>query len=148
MTRYEECLAIARKLPEYFTLGGIDQMAEDFESDIVEVYSRDGQIIGFVSYRDNADIREITWLAVSPSYQRQGIASDLVHGVEGDARLAGITKIIVKTLADDNYEPYQKTRAFYEKLGYELAKIIDPYPGWDPGNPCGIYEKDLGEIED
>lgn len=143
MTRQEQCVALAGKLPEFFTSSGIAQMVEDLKTDELDVVERDGKVVGFVSFRDAGGAREITWLAVDPEHQRQGIASGLVRGVETGARAAGIREIVVKTLADDMYEPYRATRAFYENNGYTLAEIIDPYPDWDPGNPCGIYRKSL-----
>lgn len=38
---------------------------------------------------------------------------------------------------------YARTRKFYEQRGFHLLEEIDPYPGWDPGNPCAIYVKVL-----
>ena len=55
----------------------------------------------------------------------------------------GIALIEVKTLAATaDYAPYEKTRRFYE-LGLFLIETIDPFPGWEPGNPCAIYVKIL-----
>jgi len=51
---------------------------------------------------------------------------------------------MAKTLAPDvEYAPYEATRRFYEKKGFIHLETIDPYPGWDPGNPCAIYVRVL-----
>lgn len=142
---HAQCVVIAQKLPDYFTPEGITQMEKDLETDTLKTNVLDGQITGFATYRDEGDVREITWLAVDPEHQRHGIASSLVREIEQAARESNLKKVIVKTLADDNYTPYRATRAFYEKQGYKLTEVIDPYPGWDPGNPCGIYTKELSD---
>lgn len=50
----------------------------------------------------------------------------------------------VKTLAPTvEYAPYEGTRTFYEAMGFRLLEIIDPFPGWEPGNPCAIFAKAL-----
>ena len=52
--------------------------------------------------------------------------------------------VMVKTLAPTvDYPPYALTRRFYEKNGFALIDVIDPYPKWDPGNPCAIYVRAL-----
>ena len=51
---------------------------------------------------------------------------------------------MVHTLADTvEYEPYEKTRAFYIAVGFMHLETIDPYPNVAPGNPIAIYIKVL-----
>jgi hypothetical protein len=60
------------------------------------------------------------------------------------ARRAGARLVEVKTLdASVPSADYGVTRKFYEKRGFELLESIDPFPGWEPGNPCAIYVKVL-----
>lgn len=42
------------------------------------------------------------------------------------------------------YEPYESTRAFWERRGYVQVDRIDPMPGWQQGNPCARYVAALG----
>ena len=37
------------------------------------------------------------------------------------------------------YRPYEATRAFWERSGFVYVDLIDPLPGWQPGNPAAIY---------
>ncbi|WP_049981095.1 hypothetical protein [Halolamina rubra] len=56
----------------------------------------------------------------------------------------GVELLTVKTLAatvDDDH--YARVRSFYERAGFRHVETIDPYPEWEPGNPCAIYVKPL-----
>jgi hypothetical protein len=33
-------------------------------------------------------------------------------------------------------QPYEATRAFWERRGFVQVATIDPLPGWQPGNPA------------
>lgn len=49
---------------------------------------------------------------------------------------------MVKTLSDKvDFEPYARTRAFYEKVGFEPLVILTEM--WDEENPCLIMIKHL-----
>jgi hypothetical protein len=37
------------------------------------------------------------------------------------------------------YQPYEATRAFWERRGFVQVDTINPLPGWEPGNPAAIY---------
>lgn len=59
---------------------------------------------------------------------------------------ADVRLLEVKTLADRaGYGPYIRTRRFYAWAGFVHLDTIDPFPGWDPGNPCAILVKVLGD---
>ena len=52
----------------------------------------------------------------------------------------GVSVVEVKTLdASAGYQPYESTRAFWERQGFVYVDTIDSLPGWDPGNPAAIY---------
>ncbi len=60
------------------------------------------------------------------------------------ARTAGVRLLEVKTLdASVPSADYAATRLFYERRGFELLESIDLFPGWEPGNACAIYVKNL-----
>jgi hypothetical protein len=71
------------------------------------------------------------------------------HGSDGTRRgrrqrKEGARLLEVKTLdASAQSAEYEVTRRFYENRGFELLESIDPFPGWEPGNPCAIYVKVL-----
>ena len=73
--------------------------------------------------------------------------SALLLAIEERLRADGVTLLEVKTLAPTVvYAPYERTRHFYERAGFLLLETVDPYPGWEPGNPCAIYVKILAAV--
>ena len=139
------CLTIARELDEYFTENAITRMSQDIANQSLYVARYINRVVGFVvmDYKSN-HAAEISWMAVKLECQSQGIGSALVDRVANDLRSQGVKVMEVKTLsADVDYAPYEKTRHFYEKVGFMHLDTIDPYPGWEPGNPCAIYVKIL-----
>jgi hypothetical protein len=44
---------------------------------------------------------------------------------------------MVKTSGDLRYEPYVRTRRFYESRGFAPVLSVDPYPEW--GEPMMLY---------
>ncbi len=130
-------------LPESFTEGGIASFGRELPDSHLIVAKVGDVLTGLATWVDRGDtIAELTWLAVDPSCQHAGLGTALVAEVETQARNAGATEMEVKTLAEGPESPaYELTRRFYQKLGYELREVIDPYPAWEPGNPCAIYRK-------
>ena len=85
---------------------------------------------------------EIYWMGVEPTHHRHGIGRALVEMAVKDTRESGRKYLTVATLHPDvAYEPYQRTRRFYEGLGFELV-LDEQFPA-DPGNPLAFYLKDL-----
>jgi ribosomal protein S18 acetylase RimI-like enzyme len=139
-------LAIARSLPGSFTPGGIERMRAALDEETVYGARVEGELAGFASYKALNDAAiELTWLVVSPRFQGQGVGTRLV--TESLRAVGASCKLCeVKTLAETHPDAgYARTRAFYRRLGFISVEIIDPYPGWEPGNPCQIFVKCLGE---
>jgi len=91
--------------------------------------------------RHSAVSAEIHWLGVDPDHHRRGLGRALVSAIEGRLRQERLKYLFVMTLhPDDPYEPYRRTRAFYERLGFELVLSRDP-PG--SSNPHAYYLKSL-----
>jgi hypothetical protein len=44
-----------------------------------------------------------------------------------------------KAEPDAASRPYEATRAFWERNAASHIDTIDPLPGWQAGNPAGIY---------
>lgn len=144
-THIEDCLGIARKLPQYFTQEGIETLSRDIKTHRLFLVAESGEVRGFITlslkYRH---VAEISWLAVKPEHQRKGYGTAMVNFVTAELKKREVRLLEVKTLSPEaNYPPYELTRRFYEKSGFVLIDIIDPYPGWEPGNPCAIYVKIL-----
>jgi len=141
----EACLSIAKELRQYFTESAIATMSKDLGKHSPYIAMDLAKVVGFVTIdRKTNHVAEVSWIAVKPERQHQGIGSALIDRVANDLRSQGIRLLEVKTLSEDvEYPPYEKTRRFYEKMGFIHLETIDPYPGWDPGNPCAIYVKIL-----
>jgi ribosomal protein S18 acetylase RimI-like enzyme len=144
----EACVAIVRGLPEYFSPDVPDKVRTDLRRHAGWVVVRAGQVLGFaVVERRGTPAAEFLWAAVDPSARGQGIGGQLVTDVLRDLRADGIRLVEVKTLdATANYEPYEATRAFWERVGFLQLDTIDPLPGWTPGNPAAIYVAALDPI--
>lgn len=141
----EACVSIATELRQYFTDEAIATIGEDLRKHSLYVAMDSDEVVGFVTIqRKNTNVAEILWMAVKLARQHGGIGSAVVDRVAADLRAQGIRLLEVKTLAEDaGYPPYEATRRFYEKMGFIHLETIDPYPGWEPGNPCAIYVKIL-----
>ncbi len=140
-TDIDACVAIAKKLPQAFTEKALIDMKNDLEKHSVYVTLEEDEITGFASINQkNNEVAEISWLAVRPVCQRQGIGTRLLKHVRNELKTQGIKILVVKTLDEtSNYIPYESTRKFYEDNGFKHVETIDPYPGWGPDNPCAIY---------
>ena len=71
-----------------------------------------------------------------------GVGKALYNAVEHYFVQNGCKYVIVKTLSDAvDYEPYTKTRKFYESIGFEY--LVNLTEMWDEHNPCLIIIKAL-----
>jgi GNAT superfamily N-acetyltransferase len=141
----EACMAIALDLRDFFNDDAMERMPRDLLDHRVYVAEEDGGVQGFITLlMRNADVAEVSWLAVRRDLWRKGIGSGLVSTAEEGLRREGLTVLEVKTLADTvDYPPYEGTRAFYKALGFVHLETVDPYPGVAPGNPIAIYVKPI-----
>jgi GNAT superfamily N-acetyltransferase len=139
------CYEIAESLPLYFSASGLEILSADLKSQDVLVSEDDDRIGGFITLDRKSDaVREIGWLAVDPDAQGEGAGSALIEAAEEQSRSDGARILEVKTLAPkEGASNYDGTRRFYERHGFVCLEVIDPFPGWDPGNPCAIYVKAL-----
>ncbi len=141
-----DCLSIAKELKQYFTDTALEVMEKDLLRHLlfIAINSDDSKkLLGFavIDYK-NQNVAEILWVAVKKEHQNNGIGSSLINYINDDLKSRGIKLLEVKTLSEDIKDSYyEKTRRFYKKLGFVHLETINPYPGWDPGNPCAIYVK-------
>jgi GNAT superfamily N-acetyltransferase len=134
------CEAILRALPEWF---GIESAIVQYVRDIATLptfLALDGsdQPIGFMSVKRHfPNAAELHVLAV-----RNGVGRALLECVEAWLRDEGAAFLQAKTLAPTAaYEPYERTRRFYEAMGFTPLEIFPTL--WDVKNPCLMMIKAL-----
>lgn len=81
---------------------------------------------------------DLYWIAVAPGRQRSGLGADLIRESERLAKAMGATQMFVDTAGREQYAP---TRAFYERMGYRKAAVLDDF--YAPGDAKVIYAKTL-----
>lgn len=121
--------ALTARLPEWFAQPDSNRhYAEQAETLEAWVALLDGSARGLLLLkRHGAVSAEIYWLGIDPDHHRQGIGKALIGAIEGRLRQERLKYLFVTTLhPDDPYEPYRRTRAFYERLGFELVLSRDP----------------------
>jgi len=137
----EACVAILRRLPDYFTTDTHADARAAIEQNRAWVATELGNVLGFVVVEQRSSrTAEITFAAVTPERRAQGIGTALVVRALDQLTDDGVAIVEVKTLdASSGYEPYVATRAFWERRGFVQIDCIDPLPGWQAGNPSAIY---------
>jgi ribosomal protein S18 acetylase RimI-like enzyme len=86
---------------------------------------------------------EIYFIGVDAARHRQGAGRALMAHAEAVARAEGRGFITLKTRGPSlPYEPYERTRRFYEALGY--AALEERLDIWGPENPTLIMAKAIG----
>jgi|SRR5688572_23749609 GNAT superfamily N-acetyltransferase len=135
---------LTTRLPEWFGQPESNRHYAE-QAEILEAWTAriDGSARGLALLkRHSAVSAEIYWLGVDPDHHRQGIGRALIGAIEGRLRQEGLKYLFVMTLhPDDSYEPYRRTRAFYDRLGFELA-LTHGLPG-SSANPLAYYLKPL-----
>ena len=85
---------------------------------------------------------EVYWTGVDPTCHRSGIGRALMEAAVGGARARGVRYLFVATLPPaDPYEPYQRSRRFYEAMGF--VYVLQEQFSADPENPMAYYLKQL-----
>ncbi len=99
--------------------------------------------MGFISAKiHNPKSAEITIMCLKEEYHRHGYGKKLVQEMETFLKLKGVEFLKVKTLADTrDCEEYEKTRQFYNGVGFVELEIITEI--WGDENPCSFMAKKL-----
>ena len=141
--------AIVEGLPDYFTSDVPEKAPRDAERHDAWVLTSAGAsasaeadaVTGFaVVARKSAGGAEILWIAVEAGRRGHGHGTMLLGHVLDHLAADGVSVVEAKTLdASSGYQPYEATRAFWERNGFVHVDTIDPLPDWQPGNPAAIY---------
>ena len=135
------CQAVVRGLPDHFTPDVPDKVAADMVRHESWVVDAGGEVVGFVIVdRRSAKAAELLWAAVADRRRGWGVGTRIVEHVLAELAAGGVRLVEVRTLDPSaGYAPYEATRGFWEARGFVQVDSVDPYPGWQPGNPCAIY---------
>ena len=131
-------------LPDWFAQGEANRQyaaqAEILEAWIARI---DGRPRGMLLLKRHSSVSaEIYWLGVDPDHHRQGIGKALIGAVERRLKEEKIRFLFVMTLhPEDPYEPYRRTRLFYERMGFALALSSGDALAASSSNPLAYYLK-------
>lgn len=103
-----------------------------------------GEPVGLMLLQRHFDTAlEIYFIGVDRTRHRQGAGRALLAHAEAIARAEGRRFVTLKTRGPSlPYEPYERTRRFYEALGY--AALEERTDIWGPENPTLIMAKAIG----
>ena len=134
------CEAIVIGLPDFFTDDVPDKVQSDLRDHDGWVIDDAGGVAGFaIVERRGTRAAEILWAAVAADRRGAGLGTRLVDHVLDELSADGVQIVEVKTLDPSaDYVPYDATRAFWLARGFIQLDMIDPLPGWEPGNPAAI----------
>ena len=138
------CRSILDALPEWFGLPASNaDYARLADEGPAWLAVDNGEVVGVMLLKPHFTTAvEIYLLAVVPARHRSGVGRALVARAEDRARERGAVFLTVKTRGPSMpYEPYERTRAFYEAMGFtaleEFAEL------WDPENPALFMVKSV-----
>lgn len=81
---------------------------------------------------------DLYWIASHPKFHGAGVAAMLMTAAEADMRARGGRLCVVET---SSLPSYDRTRAFYEKIGYAQTAVLPDY--YAPGDDLCIYTRRL-----
>ncbi|MGM0124904.1 hypothetical protein IGI37_002298 [Enterococcus sp. AZ194] len=124
-------------LPEWFGLPESTKEYVENTRHLATLFVKEqNQVVGFLSIKQTAEkTAEIDCMGVLKLAQRKGFGQQLIEEALSWCHKKEYTLLQVKTLAaihPDIY--YQKTRAFYHKMGFMDVEVFPDL--WGPENPC------------
>ncbi|MCX6724453.1 MAG: GNAT family N-acetyltransferase [Candidatus Staskawiczbacteria bacterium] len=80
-----------------------------------------GKIIGFLTFTSDEGKARISWMGVKPKFHGKSTGTSLLKALEKELKNIGLKELRVETLSElTEYEPYEKTRLFYKKMGFKV----------------------------
>ncbi len=121
-TDHEGIQELVDELPEWFDEDARHRaIPRDLQNQDGFVALYEGHIVGFITLFFAEGRLNIGWLGVRRDYHGRGIGSALLRHAEESGRRHGIEEIATVTLgATVDYEPYEATRRFYFRKGFEV----------------------------
>lgn len=116
------CVAVVKTLTDWFTPDAQDRaVPADLKYQQGFLAESEGRVLGFVTLFVAEGRLNIGWLAVRRDCHRQGIGGKLLARAAHRAAELGLSELATYTLGDSvEYEPYETTRSFYFKHGFQI----------------------------
>ena len=136
------CRSILATIPEWFGLPVSNAEYEALAQTGPAIVALDGgEPVGLMLLKRHFETTlEVYFLAVLRDRHRRGAGRALMAHAEAIARAEGRRFVSVKTRGPSKpYEPYERTRRFYEALGY--AALEERTDIWGPEDPALIMAK-------
>jgi ribosomal protein S18 acetylase RimI-like enzyme len=130
-------LEIMNALPDWFSPPEDIIRKSEIHRDYPFFSAFDGKkAVGFVALKvHNIYTADIFNIGILKEYHRQGIGHQLVDACISYCKRNSYKFLTVKTLdASAIYEPYNRTRSFYQKEGFYPLEVFTTI--WDEENPC------------
>ena len=136
------CGELLGRLPEWF---GLPEANADYVEALRSipgfVAEMDGEVVGFLGIERHAPASaEILVMGVAPGFHRSGIGRELVRLTEGWCVDRSVRWLHVKTRGPSTFdEGYERTRAFYEAVGFEW--LYESMTEWGPEDAALVMIK-------
>lgn len=91
---------------------------------IIKVAEVEGEVAGFISYRNGRKVIKISEIAVAPGFRRRGIAKDLVRSVL--SKIESSPDKRVEALVSDRL---LECHILFRDLGFRAVKIVNSEDG-------------------
>jgi GNAT superfamily N-acetyltransferase len=130
-------------LPEWF---GIEEYTKEYIDNSMNypffaAYQEDS-IVGFLSLKETSEYTvEIYCMGVLKDHHNKGFGKQLFEYAEAYANNKQYQLMQVKTVKQGVYDIYDKTNAFYKKLGFLELEVFQKL--WDEWNPCQVFVKPI-----
>ena len=115
---------------ELIDIGLTQSGQEDYIIRVAE--APEGQILGYICYGKaplTDAVYDIYWIVVHPASWNRGTGTSLLRQAEEEMKRWKARLLLIET---SSRPPYEISRAFYRKHGYEeRARIFDYYEGGD-----------------
>lgn len=103
----------------------------------------DGACAGFIALRETSPYAaEIFVMGVLPELHRKGVGRRLFLAFHEYAKARGYAFLHVKTVDAGLFAEYDRTRLFYESLGFQKLEVFPTL--WDERNPCLVMVMHIG----
>lgn len=132
---FKKVMNVIKKLHgKWFTNGAIKkEIPIDIKINKGFIAEENNRVLGFLTYTSYEGKVELGWFGVDPKLHRKGVGTALFKKVEKEIKKTGTSELRVDTLSEkEKYKPYERTRAFYQKMGFRLEKTKkrkDKYTG-------------------